>query len=237
MKLLLHIITLLLLLAPSFSLAVAADEQLISQQEMTQVLNDYLADESDRLPRVELRFTSVSLPQPFKVPVGHIEYQVVPAKPGVVGSRRVTLMTRVDGQIVANQSIRVEIEALAEILVAADNLRRGEILSEEKVSFQQQDISTLKQPLFGGDDVFGKRLKRSVRLGQPVLRKQIEFPPLIKRGDRVVIRAQRGGLVLTAAGEARQDGLIDESIRVMNTNSRKEVLCRVTAPGQVTVEF
>ena len=235
MKFLLSI--LLLLLVPlSYSPALAA-EQLISQQEMTELLNEFLADESERLPGVELRFTSLSLPEPFAVPAGHLEFQVIPAKPGVIGSRRVTLLTRVDGQIAANQSIRVELEALAEILVAAENLRRGEVLSEDKVSYQQQDISKLKQPLFNGDEVFGKRLKRTVRLGQPLLLQQIEFPPLIKRGDRVVIQAQRGGLMLTAAGEARENGLLDETIRVMNSNSHKEVLCRVTASGQVTVEF
>lgn len=236
MRVLLLIIV--LLLQPVLALAQpTADKQLIDEQEMTQVLNDFLADESDRLPGVELRFTSMSLPKPFSVPAGHIEYQVVPAKPGVIGSRRVTLMTRVDDQVVSNRSIRVEIEALAEILVAADNLRRGELLDESNVIFQQQDIAKLKQPLFSGDEIFGKRLKRSVRLGRPILRKQVEFPPLIKRGDRVVIRVQRGGLLLTAAGEAKQNGAQDETIRVMNANSHKEIRCRVVAAGIVMVEF
>lgn len=215
----------------------AATGQLISQQEMEQVLNDYLTDESARLPQVELRFTSVTLPKPFRVPQGQIEHQVIPAKPGVIGSRRVTLLTRVDGKIASNLSIRIELEALAEILVAANNLRRGKVIGPQDISRQQQDISKLKQPLFAEDEILGKRLKRSLRLGQPLLRKQVEFPPLIKRGDRVVIQAQGFGLRLSAAGEAKQNGLLDETIRVMNTGSRKEVLCRVLAPGLVMVEF
>lgn len=60
---------------------------------------------------------------------------------------------------------------------------------------------------------------------------------MIKRGDRVVIQAQRGGLTLTAAGEAKQDGMADETIRVMNLGSRKDVLCLVVEQGLVTVEF
>lgn len=230
------LITVLLLL-PALGLAQPGAEQLIGQDEIAQVLNDYLADQSEQLPGVELRFASVALPKPFKVPAGQIEYQVVPAKPRVIGSRRVTLLTRVDGQVVNNQSIRVELEALAEILVAVENLRRGTIISPDNVSFLQQDISKLKQPLFNGEEVYGKRVKRSVRLGQPLLRKQVEFPPMIKRGDRVVIRAQRGKLMLTAAGEAKQDGLLDETIRVLNLGSRKEVRCRVVEPGLVTVGF
>jgi flagella basal body P-ring formation protein FlgA len=236
MKRLLLIIVLLLLPVLASAQSGAAEQQ-IGPQEIEQVLNDYLADQSERLPHIELRFASIALPKPFKVPAGQIEYQVIPAKPGVIGSRRVTLLTRVDGQVADNRSIRVELEALAEILIAADNLRRGEVISPDKVSYLQQDISKLKQPLFDGDEVFGKRLKRSIRLGQPLLRKQVEFPPLIKRGDRVTIQAQRGGLMLTAAGEAKENGMADETIRVINLGSRKVVLCRVVEAGLVMVEF
>lgn len=238
MRTLLTIIMLLAMLSPAPAQARSGDaEQLISRQEIRQILKDYLADESARLPHIELRFKSIALPEPYPVPRGRIDHQVIPAKPGVIGSRRVTLLTRIDGQVVHNESIRVELEALAEIAVAADNLRRGDKLGPEDISFQQQDISRLRQPLFTADDVYGKRLKRSLRLGRPLLRKQVEFPPVIKRGDRVVIQVQRQGLMLSAIGEAKQDGRQDETIRVMNSNSRKEVLCRVIAPGLVTVEF
>lgn len=237
MKRLLLIIVLLLLPGWASAQTAAEQGQLISQEEMTQVLDDFLADESDRLPGVELRFASLDLPESFKVPAGVLDFQVIPAKPDVIGSHRLTFLIRVDGEIASNRSVRVSIEAMADILVAASNLRRGKILGEEDVVFQREDISKLKQPLFSADEIIGKRLKRSVRLGKPLLKQQVEFPPLIKRGDRVVIQAQRGGLILTAAGEARQDGLEGETIRVMNISSRKEVLCRVLAPGLVSVEF
>lgn len=228
----------LLLLLPALGLAQPGTaEQQIDPQEIERQLNDFLADQSERLPHIELRFTSIDLPKPFKVPAGQIEYQVIPARPAVIGSTRVTLLTRVDGQMADNRSIRVELEALAEILIAADNLRRGEVISPDKVSVVQQDISRLKNPLFDGEEIYGKRLKRSLRLGQPLLRKQVEFPPLIKRGDRVVIQAQRGGLMLTAAGEAKEDGRTDETIRVINLGSRKVVLCRVVEASLVKVEF
>ncbi len=237
MKRLLITLSLLCVLLPNLVLASRGDLQLISQDEMAGVLNDYLAEASQQLPRVELRFAAMHLPQPFKVPQGRLAFQVIPAKPEIIGSRRVTLLTRVDDQLVGNQSIRVELEALAEIVIAADNLRRGDLLGPDNVSLQYQDITTLKQPLFAAEDIYGKRLKRSVRLGQPLLEKQVEFPPLIKRGDRVKIQVQQGALLLTAAGEARQDGLRGESIKVMNSNSRREILCRVIAPGLVKVGY
>ena len=234
------IILLLLTSLPAAALAQQVGRyaiQLIDQQEIRQVLDDYLAAESQRLPQVELTFSSVSLPAPFKVPQGQVAHQVIPAKPGVIGSRRVTLLTRVDDQLVKNQSIRVQLKALAEVVVASANLRRGETLDPTNIVLQQEDISKLKQPIFNPEDVYGKQLKQSVRLGQPLALKQVDFPPMIKRGERVAIQARRGSLLLTAAGEARQDGNLGDTIRVRNSESHRDVLCQVLAPGQVHVEF
>ncbi len=210
---------------------------LIDRQEMLQLVNDYLADQSRQLPNVQLKLVDASFPAAFEVPQGRIGHQLIPSRPGVIGSSRLTLMTRVDGQIVANQSIRVDLQALAEVVVASENLTRGELLDAGRVELVYQDISRLRGPIFSVEDVVGKRVKRSVRLGDVLEQQQVEFPPVVKRGERVTIQAHGRGLVLTAVGEAKQDGRIGESIRVLNSGSRNEVLCQVVAPGQVQVEF
>jgi flagella basal body P-ring formation protein FlgA len=227
----------LLLFVPVLALAASENAQQVDQQEVERVLKQYLKQQSQRLPQVDLRFKSISLAQSFKVPAGRLEHQVIPAKPGVIGSRRVTLISRVDGRTVSNQSVRVELEALAEVAVATAALRRGTLLDADDVSLRYQDISRLDKPIFAIDEIVGKRLKRSVRLGEPLQRHRVEFPPVVKRGDRVVIQAQSAGLLLTAAGEARQDGRSGETIQVRNSSSQKTILCRVVAPGQVKVEL
>ena len=242
MKRLLTLLLLVLIPAPLLanSLSSQADTgaaQKISQPEMEQVLNDYLSDQSALLPRVELHLASLNLPPAFEVPQGRIEQQVIPANPRIIGSRHLTLVTRVDDRVVSNQSIPVAVEALAEVAVVSGNLPRGTELTPENVSLMKVDISRLKQPIFNPEEIYGKRLKRSVRLGQPLQLIQIDFPPMIKRGDRVEIQVQRGALVLSAAGEARQNGQEGETIRVLNSSSRREGLCQVVAPGQVSVEF
>ncbi len=227
----------LILSTPFMAHGQSASSRVITGREMEQVLADYLAGQSELLPQVALRFKSMLLPEAYSVPAGRIVHQVIPDKPGVIGSSRFTLLTRVDGRTVSNQSVRVEIEALADIAVVTAGLRRGTILTAADVELSYQDISRYKEPVFSLDEVVGKRLKRSVRLGAALQRHQIEFPPLIKRGERVMIEARGQGLTLTAGGEAKEDGRPGEAIRVMNSSSRKEVLCRVVAPGLVRVEF
>jgi len=233
---------LLLVLVPAVT-SVAAQQPattgqvVIDRHEMEQVLNAFLTRQSKQLPQVQLRFKSIDYPDPYEVPQGRIEHQLIPSNPGVIGSRRITLLTRVDGEIYSNKSLRVDLEAMAKVAVAASALRRGSILEAKDVELRLQDISRLDEPIFSVADVVGRELKRSIRLGEALEQQQIEFPPVVKRGERVVIRAQGPGLTLSAAGEAKQDGRTGEMIRVVNSNSHKEVLCQVVAPGLVKVEF
>lgn len=227
----------LILITPFMAFGSTTSAQTIDRQEMEQIVRDFLAAESELLPNVELRCQSLVLPPPYAVPQGRIDHQVIPAKPEVVGSRRLTLVTRVDGRTVSNQSVRIELEALADVAVVTSALRRGDMLQDKDIELRYLDISKLKEPIFDRAEIVGKRLKRSVRLGDPLQMHQIEFPPLIKRGEHVLIQAQSRGLSLSAAGEAREDGYSGEAIKVMNSNSRKEVLCQVVAPGLVKVEF
>lgn len=224
-----------------FGISMAGAEKsshvVIDHQEMEQILNNFLAEQSELLPQVELRLTSVQFPPPYKVPVGRIEHQLISARPGVIGSRRIALMTRVNDQIVSNQSIRIELEAMAEIAVARESLRRGTVLTENLIEMRYQDISRLSEPIFDVADAVGKMVKRTLRLGEPLQAQQVEFPPVIKRGERVVIEVQSAGMTLSAIGEARQDGRTGESIRVVNIGSSREVVSRVVAPGLVRVEL
>jgi flagella basal body P-ring formation protein FlgA len=229
--------TFLLLLATSPVSAGETTHVVIDHQEMRQILDDYLAEQSASLPQVELRLTGVQFPAPYKVPMGRIEHQLIPSRPGVLGSRRISIMTRVDDQIVSNQSIRIEIEAMAEIAVAKESLRRGTLLTENQIEMRYQDISRLSEPVFNSADAVGKIVKRSMRLGEPLQGQQMEYPPLVKRGERVVIEVQHAGMTLSAVGEARQDGREGESIKVVNIGSSREVISQVVAPGLVRVEL
>ncbi len=208
----------------------------IEPVEIESVLIDYL--KSVRTDSgVRLSYEKLHLPARFMVPTGKIEHQIIPSSTKVIGSRRVTLITRVNGQVVANQSLRVSIKASARVVVMASDLKRGEILTAALLKVHEQDITNLEEPFFSISPLLGKQLKQSLRFGTPVQKRQVEFPPLIKRGERVTIQARNSGLLLSAVGEARQNGELGETIRVRNKSSQREILCQVLASGLVSVEF
>ena len=65
----------------------------------------------------------------------------------------------------------------------------------------------------------------------------VDFPPLVKRGEIITIAAVNGGLKITATGIAKSNGQEGDTIRVKNSGSGKEILCKVIGPGLAAVEF
>ena len=86
-------------------------------------------------------------------------------------------------------------------------------------------------------EVIGKRARRNIG-SQTVIRTDlIEYPPLVRRGDMVMIVAETKGLKITAIGEVRNSGRRGEKVRVVNVDSHKSIFARVIDANTVKVEF
>lgn len=222
--------------APSAE-ASAKAEQRLTAADLETILNDYLLSQQPRLPQAQYRLRNLRLPAETRLPAGTLHTQVVPSDPRILGSRRFNLVFRVDGRAVTNLTVQAEVEALAPVATAAIDLRRGAVIGAQDLLLTVVDISDLREPCLRPEELVGKRAKRNLRAGEAVERAAVEFPPLVRRGEAVTISVQRGGIALTARGEARENGQQGEAIRVRNLGSGREILCRVTAPGQVEVEM
>lgn len=215
----------------------AAQTVKIGDVEMRKVLSTYLQKQQQRYPQTELRLRDIQSVAPFEVEAGRLRWEITPSSPRLLDSRRFNLILRSDGKVVKNMTLSVDLEALAPVAIAADDLPRGAILNPEDLSMVTMDLSKLRSPCLDAQDLIGKKLRRSIRMGAPFVHTSVETPPLIKRGDMVTITANKGTLTVTARGLAQENGAADDTIRVKNINSQKEIFCRVTAPSAVEVEL
>ncbi len=221
-------------------LAATVDRQpqtVIQPEQVQQYLEDYLDQQQRKMPQTKLRFRHLRLPKAFSVPSGRLTCEITPSDPRVLSSRRFSLIFRVDGKAAKNISVSTTLEALAEVATTTGDLRRGIILSEEHIALAERDLNRLRAPCFDSNELLGKRLKRSLRKGEVFERSAVAFPPMIKRGEVVTITAQKGILTVTAKGMAQQNGNTGDTIRVRNISSKKDLVCKVTGPVAVTVEF
>ncbi|WP_305046868.1 flagellar basal body P-ring formation chaperone FlgA [Geoalkalibacter sp.] len=237
MKRILVIILLGLLMLPAVAARAAEGGTTIGPAQIRELLEDYLHEKRGVLPQAEVRVKSMETVAPFTLPPGRVSHEITPSDPQILNSRRFTFVFRVDGRVQKNQSYRVELEALAPVAVAALDLSRGVVLGERDINFVEMDLSRVRNPALSADDLVGRVLKRSVKLGEPLDRGIVEEPSLVARGEVVTIIAQRGALRLSATGVARDAGKLGDTIRIRNSASQQEILCQVVAPATVKVEF
>lgn len=209
--------------------------QKILPKSLLSAIGSFLKDHKHELPQAEVSFVPKSLPIPFILPKGKLDIEVIPSNPAILKSTRFSLICRVDGKVEKNFSIQGELRALAPVIIAADSMRRGTILTPANTKKVVKDLTEYEDPCTDHRLILGKRLKRSVRAQAVINASDVEIPPMIKRGQLVKIIFYQGSLYLTATGVARTDGKLNQIIRVRNANSNKLIQGRVTAPGVVEV--
>ena len=207
----------------------------ITGSEIDQLLTDYLKRNNDKFRGAQVKHTIESLPAPFYLPTGTFECDIIPANPQIIGSKRVSLIFKVDGKVIKNLSIHCRIEAYAKVVVARNRIKYGTILNPAELMLRTMELSRLEDYATSIDQVAGTIAKRAIRKGVAIQSSMIESAPIVRRGELVKIIINYQGLFLTATGVAKANGKKNDVIRVRNSSSNKIIHCRVQAPGLVEV--
>lgn len=221
----------------SETISIYHDAITIGPDKIESIINEFLIENTHRLPEAKITFTPKSYPLPFSLPQGDLSYEVIPSNPNILGSGGMTIMFRVDGRVKKNLMIRGDLTALAKVAVALVPIRRGTIISADQITLKITDIAKTHTPTFNIDMLIGKRLRTNLQTNAIIEMTDVENPPIIQKGEFVKIIVKSGGLHLTATGIAKSDGQLNDIIRVKNTSSNKLVHCRVSAPGIVEVKI
>ena len=207
----------------------------IGAEKIQSIIADYISSNSKNLPKADIRFNPDPLPTPFTIPKGDLTHEVIPSNAGILGSSSISIIFKVDNNVVKNISIRGKLEALAKIVVAAEPLKKGLILKPQHLKNAVVDINEIPNPEIDTKQLLGMQLTKNINTGGPVVAASVEAVPVVRRGQKVKIIAESGTLQLTATGLAQSDGKIDQMIKVQNIQSNKIVFARVASPGIVEV--
>ena len=122
--------------------------------------------------------------------------------------------------------------------VSGSGPARSARVNGKKVKLGKDGVLRLPADRIDDPEVaIGKRTRRAVDTGTVLRPDLLEFPPLIKRGDRVRIVAESAGLRISAFGQAKQKGAQGELIPVVNLDSNKVIHARVVDSQTVRIEF
>ncbi|MCK5189614.1 MAG: flagellar basal body P-ring formation protein FlgA [Methylococcales bacterium] len=125
-----------------------------------------------------------------------------------------------------------------EVIVLTQPIRRGDIFSLNNLHFEKRDISTIRAGFLTDPlAVVNKQATRNLGLGSVINKSNYTEPKLIKRGEKVYIKASSPYLDISVMGIAMMDGIKGQNIRVKNEKSHKIIQATVVRPGQVLVMF
>lgn len=209
----------------------------LKQEQLLAIIDQYLVENRARLPKGEVRFTSLRAPEELTLPAGTLSWQVTPSRPGIMGSSSFSIAFAVDGKPATTCVVRGRLEAMAEVVTAVVTLHKGDVVTDSSLVMQQQDIGGLENPFTAKEQILGMQVARTVNAGTVLEQAHIVLPAIIKGGEMVKILARKGALQLSTSGLAKTDGRLGEIIQVKNISSNKLIHCRVDGPGIVSVEL
>lgn len=155
-----------------------------------------------------------------------------------IGRIPLSLNIMVDGVFKKRIRLTSFVTAYYQAVKTRQALRRDHILTADDVVVKRELVSYLTtRAATRLEDVIGFKILRNLKSGDVVTFDMVVKPPLVKRGDRIRLLAQKGFMRITVLGIAREKGFKGDFIRVENLESKRIVYGRVVDSNTVQVEF
>lgn len=136
------------------------------------------------------------------------------------------------------RNMAVNVKVYREVMVASRNLSRGALLSAADISMQEVDVSQVRGQLIEDPQIaIGMEVRRNINTGTTLSSDMLNAPLMVRRGDTVMLTAERAGITIRQQGTAMQDGESGRQITVRNTSSNRVVQAVVTGHGEARVLF
>lgn len=211
----------------------------IERDQIEQIVRAFIQQQAGEKPGEAIVIKDIRVPEPVQLPKGPFTARViVPKNSELAGHVPLQVVFNVEPDFERRIGVTASLEQRVNVVVTRRPLGRFKPIDAADVELKAVDAAGL--PADRMDDpeaVIGKRTRRALDAGTVLRPDLLEFPPIIKRGDRVRIIAESPSLRISAFGQAKQKGAQGELIPVVNLDSNKVVHARVVDSMTVRIEF
>jgi flagella basal body P-ring formation protein FlgA len=240
MRIFLSALLAFMLCAATACAAAATDGETVrvKENEVRRVIEDFIRQRTANLG-IDINVKKIGYNGDLTLPAGELEYEVsAPRQWEGWGSAMLALIVRVNGQVKRNIPVKVDVDALTDMVVTTRQMEQGYQIKEADVVLQKRNLATSgDRALRNIDEVIGKRLKRTVRGNMLLSTNMLEKVPLVKNGQIVTIVLENDFMKITAKGRVRGAGAAGDLVPVQNLSSQKDIQARVIDQGTVRVEY
>lgn len=212
--------------------------QVVYSLQMKRIFKDYILNQAP-WPAADITLEAVTTPGRLVLPEGRLEWRIGEKNhDDYIGNVHLVLTFLVDGKPVRKASISGKVRVRQKVLRAARDLRPGDVVAKEDLHFSDEEMTYIpEQALEDINEIIGKRVVRSIRTDQFITAGMVEDPPVVKKGGRVLIKAESDRVLITTIGRVLEDGRTGDLVKVVNVASGKEIFATVKGPELVEVSF
>jgi flagella basal body P-ring formation protein FlgA len=216
-----------------------ARAQLIEQDSIHSLLLEAVRTQLPGLKEgVDWELDASRLPKSVEAPEknGALEAQLSPRFAGR-GQETATLLVLMDGQVIHRQTVSFVVKRWENVLKLARAIHKAEVLDSASVELTREETTFQQRKLlFSVEQAVGRSAMRNLREGELLVDNWLSTPYAVREGDQVRLFVSVGGATVQAQGIAKQSGFKGETIRVLNADTRKELLATITGPGEAQVQ-
>jgi flagellar basal body P-ring formation protein FlgA len=177
--------------------------------------------------------------QPILVSKGQVGIQIPPdTMNGRTGRRSIRGAIHVDSQYEQMVNLVADISAHAMVVAPVRFIRAHQIVKPEDINLIDVALPALQHEYLENVDMaIGKKTMRLLSPNLPIQKPYLTAPPVVHKGDRVVLEVRQGALLVQVVGIAKDSGEPGKTIAVENQQSGREVLGKIVNSGLVEVLF
>lgn len=132
-----------------------------------------------------------------------------------------------------------ELIGLKQIVMSAQNLARGEVITAARVSIKgilPQELNKERgRPYTTLESVVGRIASRSIRTGDLLTDANLTTPLLVRRGEAVTVATGSNGITVRMQAVAKADGRQGDLVLVETIEKQEQFQARVTGRSQLAV--
>lgn len=156
--------------------------------------------------------------------------------PGGKTLGNITVGVRCSGSKSWSLYVPVKVSIYDRVVAAARPLTRGEVVQAGDVKMVERDLAQLQSGYFSDpEEVAGMEVTRTIAMDAALTNYLVKEPLQVRRGQRVSLIANIGGLEVRMAGEALADGANGARIKVRNLSSKRVVDGTVISASAIQV--
>lgn len=136
----------------------------------------------------------------------------------------ITVGVRCSGSNSWSLYVPVKVSIYDRVVAAARPLSRGDVIGDGDVKLVERDLAQLHSGYYSDPaEVAGMEVTRTIATDAALSNHLVKEPLQVRRGQRVVLVAESGGLEVRMSGEALDDGATGARIKVRNLSSKRIV--------------